>query len=409
MSNVEEKSEYWSGVFSMSMGVSAIMIADFLPSGLLTPIASDLQISEGMAGQMVSVTSFFAVISSLMIASFSKKLDRRFVLSFLSFFCMVSNLIVAFSPNFGVLLFGRILLGIASGGFWALATAVAIRLVKNENIPKALSIILGTASFSSMLAAPFGSLLGEYIGWRDVFVCCAFLGLIGLLWMLSSLPSLEAKEVSSFKENFRVMKKKSVVPGMLAIAAAFCGRFASTTYLRPYFEQDLGLEGMSISLMFLAFDFAYFAGAFYAGKLVSKRFVFSMIVPPLILALTSVGLMFSSFSIVLTTIILLIRGAIFAPIPVVWSSWGPKLLPEQTEVIGGLYVAAVQSSAVVGALLGGVFFDYQGPNAVFAMSGSIWIASSLIVVFFVKDRFLEITNNKDKNIKPIQIQEMNNA
>nr|WP_244158922.1 hypothetical protein [Azotobacter beijerinckii] len=52
----------------------AMMIAaEFMPVSLLTPIAEDLQATQGLAGQAISVFGFFvfgffAVLSSLFIA-----------------------------------------------------------------------------------------------------------------------------------------------------------------------------------------------------------------------------------------------------------------------------------------------------------------------------------------------------
>jgi len=37
--------------------VSGLIIAEFLPAGMLTPMAKDLGISEGLAGQAVTATS----------------------------------------------------------------------------------------------------------------------------------------------------------------------------------------------------------------------------------------------------------------------------------------------------------------------------------------------------------------
>ena len=47
----------WGGVLSMTLGVFALVGAEFLPASLLTPMAADLGISEGMAGQAVTATA----------------------------------------------------------------------------------------------------------------------------------------------------------------------------------------------------------------------------------------------------------------------------------------------------------------------------------------------------------------
>src|SRR4051812_31598441 len=114
-------SSHWNAVWSMTIGVAGLIIAEFLPAGVLTPLARDLRISEGMAGQAVTATSVLAVITSLLIAYLTRNLNRRTVLLSLSFLLSLSSLIVAFAPNFFLLLLGRFVLGISLGGFWSMA------------------------------------------------------------------------------------------------------------------------------------------------------------------------------------------------------------------------------------------------------------------------------------------------
>src|SRR3954468_23677544 len=90
----------WNAVWSLTIGVSSLIIAEFLPAGVLTPMAKDLGISEGLAGQAVTATSLLAVVTSLLIAFLTRRLNRRTVLLSLSLLLSLSSLIVAFAPDF---------------------------------------------------------------------------------------------------------------------------------------------------------------------------------------------------------------------------------------------------------------------------------------------------------------------
>ncbi len=50
----------WSGVFAMSLCVFALIASEFMPVSLLTPIATDLLASEGMAGQGIAISGALA-------------------------------------------------------------------------------------------------------------------------------------------------------------------------------------------------------------------------------------------------------------------------------------------------------------------------------------------------------------
>jgi predicted MFS family arabinose efflux permease len=57
---------------------------------------------------------------------------------------------------------------VAIGGFWAMSTATAMRLVPADKVPKALAVIFSSVSIATVVAAPLGSYLGSLIGWRNV-------------------------------------------------------------------------------------------------------------------------------------------------------------------------------------------------------------------------------------------------
>jgi len=89
----------------------------------------------------MSVTAFVAIFSSLLISIVTRRIDRRLIVLSFSLLQVISSLLVEFTPNFFVLMLGRIFLGIAVGGFWALSISIAMRLVMEKFVPKALSII----------------------------------------------------------------------------------------------------------------------------------------------------------------------------------------------------------------------------------------------------------------------------
>ena len=86
---------------------------------LLRPIARDLALTEGQAGQAISISGIFAVVTSLFITIAIGRSDRRIVLIALTGMMIVSGTTVAFAPNYGTLMAGRALVGIAIGGFWS--------------------------------------------------------------------------------------------------------------------------------------------------------------------------------------------------------------------------------------------------------------------------------------------------
>lgn len=199
----------WSAVFSVAFCVACLIIVEFLPVSLLTPMAQDLGISEGVAGQSVTVTAFVAMFASLFITQTIQATDRRYVVILFAVLLTLSCLLVSFANSFSLLLIGRACLGLALGGFWAMSASLTMRLVPPRTVPKALSVIFGAVSIALVIAAPLGSFLGELIGWRNVFnaaavmACCVFSGLSNHCLHCQANPRIRNKLLSAYY-NVRV-------------------------------------------------------------------------------------------------------------------------------------------------------------------------------------------------------------
>ncbi|BED50269.1 hypothetical protein VEE48_15030 [Escherichia coli] len=192
----------WSAVFSVAFCVACLIIVEFLPVSLLTPMAQDLGISEGVAGQSVTVTAFVAMFASLFITQTIQATDRRYVVILFAVLLTLSCLLVSFANSFSLLLIGRACLGLALGGFWAMSASLTMRLVPPRTVPKALSVIFGAVSIALVIAAPLGSFLGELIGWRNVFNAAAVMGVLCIFWIYQIIAFTARRTLASETKYF---------------------------------------------------------------------------------------------------------------------------------------------------------------------------------------------------------------
>lgn len=113
----------WGAMFTLTLCVSTLIASEFMPLSILTPIASELRVTEGAAGQAIAISGLFAVLTSLTIARVTAGFDRRIVLLGLTGLMLLSGLVVTFAPSFSVLLVGRAMIGVVIGGFWSMSAA----------------------------------------------------------------------------------------------------------------------------------------------------------------------------------------------------------------------------------------------------------------------------------------------
>ncbi|WP_276739488.1 MFS transporter [Pantoea septica] len=369
----------WGAVFAMAFGVFGLITAEFLPVSLLTPIAASLQVSEGQAGQTVTVTALVALLTSLVVGSVTRRLDRRVVMLAFTLLLVASALLVALASNLTLILLARVLLGMAIGGFWTLSTAITMRLVPSDQVPRALSIVFSGISLATIIAAPLGSYLGGLIGWRNIFMLTAGLGGLALIWQSFTLPAMPPENKARSGGVLDLLRSGLMRWGMLAVIMMFTGHFAFFTYLRPFLESSAQLNLNQLSLVLLAFGVANFFGTSLAGYLVTRSVSLTLSAMALVMSVTA--LLLVSFIDVswLVGAGVALWGLAFGSMPTGWSTWISRAVPDDAESGGGLLVATIQLAITAGAAAGGWMFDLQGAGGVFLASGVLMLLASLTI------------------------------
>ncbi|PQH21062.1 purine ribonucleoside efflux pump NepI [Raoultella ornithinolytica] len=374
----------WSAVFAVAFCVACLITVEFLPVSLLTPMAQDLGISEGLAGQSVTTTAFVAMFASLFITSMIRSTDRRYVVILFSALLTVSCLLVSFANSFALLLVGRACLGLALGGFWAMSASLTMRLVPMRVVPKALSVIFGAVSIALVIAAPLGSFLGGVIGWRNVFNAAAVMGVLCTLWVLKVLPSLPGEAPHQQQNMFGLLKRPGVMAGMCAIFMAFAGQFAFFTYIRPVYMTLAGFDVDGLTLVLLSFGIASFIGTSLSSVILRRSVKAALTAAPLILATSATVLVLWGESQVVASAVAIIWGFAFALIPVGWSTWITRSLSDQAEKAGSIQVAVIQLANTCGAAVGGVALDHLGLLSPLVISGALMLLTGLLVAVKVR-------------------------
>jgi predicted MFS family arabinose efflux permease len=375
---VEQKPAAWGAVFAMALGAFVLVASEFMPVSLLTPVAASLHISEGQAGQAISVSGAFALVTSLFIAPLAGRLDRKVLLLALTFLMMVSGTVAAMAPNYTVFMIGRAFIGVAIGGFWSMSAATAMRLVPDHQVPRALAIVNGGNALATVVAAPLGSFLGGIVGWRGAFFAVVPFAAVAFAWKLASLPKMHADGGVGPGHAFRLLRRPVVALGMAGVALFFMGQFALFTYLRPFLETVTGVGVSGLSGMLLAVGVAGFVGTTLIGGLLEKRLYRTLVTIPLLMAAIGLCLMAFGASVPAVAVLLGLWGLVATSAPVGWWTWLARTLPQDAEAGGGLIVAVVQLAIASGATLGGILFDDSGYRASFGLSVAVLVLGAAL-------------------------------
>jgi predicted MFS family arabinose efflux permease len=377
----------WGAVLSMALCVAMLIASEFMPVSLLTPMAEGLHATEGQTGQAISISGLFAVAASLLITTVAGKLNRKWVLVAMTAFMLLSLVLVAAAPNFTVLMIGRALLGICIGGFWALATAVIMRLVPEGDVPRALALMYGGQAIAAAFAAPVGSYLGGMFGWRAVFWALTPIVAINLVWHVVALPSLPARQRQDFRIMFDLLKRPYFLRGLVACMLSWGSAFTMFTYLRPFLEQVTGADVATLSVLLLLLGCAGFVGTWAAGRFIKGNVAPFLKLPALVMGGATVGLLLLGFSVGATGLFMAIWGAMNTMFSVIWMTWMSQNADDAPEAAGSLMVAAIQASILLGAVVGGFLLDGISIQATFI--GSVVLAVLAIALIGTGRRLLK--------------------
>ncbi|MCY1699179.1 MFS transporter [Lelliottia sp. SL45] len=368
---------HWGGVFAMTLCVFVLIASEFMPVSLLTPIARELHITEGLAGQGIAISGALAVLTSLTISHIAGDLNRKYLLLGLAVLMAISGLVIAVAPSYPVYMLGRALIGVVIGGFWSLSAATAIRLVPQHQVPRALAIFNGGNALATVVAAPLGSYLGTTVGWRGAFLCIVPLAIAAFIWLWVSLPTMKSDKKQKLEGTLlRLFSDAIVLTGLLACGLFFIGQFALFTYVRPFLENVTNVGPAGFSLILLAIGAAGFVGTLAVSIFLNARLYQILIMIPLLMATVAGTLLLFGHSIWAVTVLLSLWGLLATAAPTGWWTWIARALPEDAEAGGGLMVAVIQLSIALGSTAGGLVFDSLGWQSAFGLSGLLLLGAA---------------------------------
>ncbi|MCP3713355.1 MFS transporter [Paraburkholderia sp. CNPSo 3274] len=354
------RTRYWLAVVSVALSATVFCTTEFLPVGLLRYISQGLGVSEGTAGIMVTAPGLLAAIAAPFLTVAVGRFDRRRVLLGLGLLLVISNLTAMLAPNFAILVAARALFGFGIGGFWAISVGLGARLVPEEHVGRATSLIFAGVSLGMLIGGPAGALIGDLAGWRTAFGAALALSVAALLAQWVSLPSLHVEHRVSTRDLLGIFGTRPARIGLIAMTLALCGQFATYTYITPFLATVSGFGGKVISLLLLGYTFIGLLGNFIGGSSAQRNVRTTLIASILFIALPLAMLPALGTSRPSVLVALAAWGTAYGAMPVALQMWMAQATREVREGGMALFVANFQISIALGSFVGGRIVDGLG-------------------------------------------------
>ena len=374
----------WLPLIGLVLSVFIFNMSEFTPVGLLTNIATDLEVSESKAGMIISFYAWVVAIISLpMMLLFVKTEYKRTMLlmvALFSFFQFISGI----ASSYEMLMIGRIGVAVAHSVFWAIVTPMAIKSVDIGYQRLAISAIAAGTSIAMIFGIPLGRIIGLALGWRMAFMTIAIIGVFTFMMLLIVLPRMENPRTFTLKRLPDILTNKVLIGIYILTIVFVTGYYMGYSYIEPFLGQVAGMSDSMITLALTVIGVAgIMAGFLFARLYDAYRSTFMILSVGgsaacmfLIYSLTDMG----------STILLvcLIWGLCTTTFVMTFQNETIRSsVSDGVMVATGLESGLFNLGIALGSMFGGMVLDDMGVEKVPLVGASIVFVSLLLLIAIV--------------------------
>jgi predicted MFS family arabinose efflux permease len=258
---------------------------------------------------------------------------------------------------------------------------MAMRIVPGRHAGRAAAVVMSGISIATVVGIPLGTALESLTTWRTTFLIWAGLGVLVLLAVAATLPSLPSDNAVPVRDVFRLPFSNPRLRLVLAVVVLFVlGHFGAYTFVRPFLESGSSGTPAFITAALMAFGAGGAIGNSVAGFTVARS-------PGLGFVVGGAGLVGSLLVLLaigdgpIGAIVLLgVWGLSFGVVQLCQLNMTQAAAPDTFEAAMSLNTMAYNTSIAIAALLGGLLVDHLGVRSVIWFGVALTAASLLVVL-----------------------------
>jgi DHA1 family inner membrane transport protein len=259
---------------ALAVGGFAIGTTEFATMSLVPDMARDLQISEPVAGHVISAYALGVVVGAPLFAVLSARMAQRSVLILLMTLFALANGLSAIAPNYHAMMLFRFCSGLPHGAYFGIAMLLAASLVPVNRRSAAVGRVILGLTVATIVGVPLANGLGQAVGWRWSFVVVTGLALLTAGLVALYAPRDKADSNASPVRELGALRNRAVWLTLLTGAIGFGGLFSVYTYLASTLTEVTGASPHA-----LPFVLAVFGVGMTIGNLVVPRFADRALMP----------------------------------------------------------------------------------------------------------------------------------
>jgi multidrug resistance protein len=351
----------------LALAISAFGIGttEFVPVGLLSSLANDLNISITLAGLLISGYAMGVAFGAPVLTALTNKMNRKKLLLLLMVVFIIGNSVAALSTSFSLLLIARFITAFSHGVFFSIGATIAADLVPQHKRASAIAFMFTGLTIATVTGVPLGTFIGQTFGWRATFWAVALLGVIAIIASAILVPKdLKEAPPSSLADQIKIIKNGRLLLAFAITALGYGGTFVAFTYLAPILEEVTGYAPQAVSFILLGYGIAVAIGNTIGGKAADKNPIKALFWMFVVQAIVLVILTFTAPFKVAGTITIFFLGVFaFMNVPglqVYVVKLAERYVPSSVNVASAINIAAFNVGIAIGAFVGGIIVDSIG-------------------------------------------------
>lgn len=257
-----------AALLALALGGFTIGTTEFATMGLLTNIATDLDVSIPAAGHTITTYALGVVVGAPLITVLAAKVERKVLIVWLMAAYAVGNLLSAAAPTLELLMLGRFLTGLPHGVFFGVGAVVGTAVVGASRRGYAVAMMMAGLTVANIVGVPLSSWAGQAMGWRVAFLIIGALGLLTVVSLLLLLPRTPAPRDASVGKEIAALRNGPLWIAFAGSAIGFGGMFAVYSYIKPTLMEVTGMSEGSVPLILALFGVGMTVGVLIGGRLV---------------------------------------------------------------------------------------------------------------------------------------------
>ncbi|QUT16529.1 MFS transporter [Rahnella inusitata] len=370
-----------SALLAMAMTGFIGIMTETLPAGLLPQIAAGLNVSQAMAGQLITLYAAGSLMAVIPLAAMTRGWNRRTALLTAILGFLVFNTLTTFSTNYFVTLFARWMAGAAAGLAWGLLAGYARRMVPVHQQGRALSVAMLGAPVALSVGVPLGTWMGTLLGWRMAFGVMSAVTLLLVVWVMRKVPDYPGQAAGQRQSLRHVI----MMPGVRSILAVILLWMLTHNLLYTYIVPFLTLSGLAerADQILLVFGIGALAGIAFTGLQVDKRLRKTLLASLTLFAVISLGLALDGHSPLMVTLCVAIWGLTFGGAATLLQTAIADATGEQGDMAQSLVVVSWNLAIAGGGLSGGILLNTAGVG-IFPWTMLVLLLAALIIAWCAK-------------------------